>query len=168
LTRQSREQRRSSSIVRYSLIAGIIGILIIGAGVVSFFVDQASRQTPFDVQAPPGAVQWGESDVLSNSRNVYYRIPDSVENVVNYFQQKMNEHYGDAVERCIRIPAVGEAPPAAIGQSVPFQFNCMFDHSGFRSTQYTLVVIYPGQANENPEMDAEGLTVVRYEQLWQS
>lgn len=164
----SAEKRRSSSIVRYSLIAGIVGILIIGAGVVSFFVDQASRQTPFDIQPPPGALYWGESDVSTNSRNIYYRVADSIDNVVNYYQQKMNEHYGDSVERCIRIPAVGEAPPAETGQSVPFQFSCMFDHSGFRSTQYTLVVIYPGLPNPDPNLDAAGMAVVKYEQLWQS
>lgn len=162
------EKRRSSSIVRYSLIAGLIGILIIVAGVVSFFVDQASRQAPFDIQPPPGALFWGESDVFSGSRNVYYRSPDTIENVVNYYQQKLNEHNGDTVERCIRIPAEGEAPPAADGLSVPFQFSCMFDRSGFRATQYTLVVIYPGQASTDPTLDTDGLTIIRYEQLWQS
>lgn len=57
--------------------------------------------------------------------------------------------------------------PRETGQSAPFQFSCMFDHSGFRSTQYTLVVIYPGLANPDP-LDAAGMTVVKYEQLWQS
>ncbi len=162
------EKRRGSSVVRYSLVAGIIGILIIGAGVVAFFVDQASRQTPFDIQPPPGALYWGESDVSGNSRSQYYRVADTVDSVVNYYQQKLNEHNGDTVERCIRIPAVGEAPPAEVGLSVPFQFSCMFDHSGFRSTQYTLVVIYPGLANPDPDLDAAGMTIVKYDQLWQS
>jgi hypothetical protein len=165
---RSIEKRRSASVVRYSLIAGVIGILIIAAGVVSFFVDQASRQTPFEIQPPSGALYWGESNVLSNSRHVFYRVPDTVDNVVDYYQGKMNEHYGDTVERCIRIPPAGEAPPAANGQSIPFQFSCMFDHSGFRSTQYTLVMIYPGLPNDNPDLDAAGMTVVKYEQLWQS
>jgi len=164
-----REKRSSgSSIVRYSLIAGVIGILIIIAGVLSFFVDQASRQAPFDIQPPPGSAWWGTSEELSNSRNVFYRVNDTVENVVAYYQQKMNEHYGDSVEQCVRIPPTGEAPPSPTGQSIPFKFSCMFDRSGFRSTQYTLVEIYPGLPNVDPALDAEGMTIVKYEQLWQS
>lgn len=162
------EKRRSSAVVRWSLIAGVIGIVIIGAGVISFFADQASRQVPFDIPLPPGAVFWGESGVTSSSRTVYYRVADSIDNVVNYYQQKLNEHNGDTVERCVRIPPTGEAPLASSGLSVPYQFSCMFDHSGFRATQYTLVVIYEGLYNEAPELNAAGFTVVEYEQVWQS
>ena len=159
-------RRRGLSVVRIGLIAGIVGIVIVAAGVASFFVDQSSRKSPYEVELYPGAEYWGMRDVQATSRDVFYRAADDAERVVGYYQQKMNEHYGDSVEHCVRVDSVVRASSRS-ESVVPFQVRCMFDRSGFGSTQYTLVLIYPGLPDPDPFYDAEGMTVIKYEQQWQ-
>lgn len=160
--------RSGVSIIRVALIVGVVGILIIGAGVASFFIDQASRQVPFDVTVYPNALYWGENNVETNSREIYYRTVDLPEEVAEFYQAEMNRHYGDAQQRCIRLPPEGVSLEAERDNNLAlYQFVCLFDRSGFRTTQYTRVVIYPGRANADPFLNANGLTIVKYEQQWQ-
>lgn len=165
---RTRTRSGGVSIVRIALIVGIVGILIVGAWLVWFFIDQASRQVPFDVAVYPGAEFWGENDVQPGGRNLFYRTPDSPELVAEFYQLRLNEYYGDAEQFCVRIPPEGvneglENNPNA----VLYQFKCMFDRSGFNATQFTQVIIYPGRYNPDPFFNAEGLTIVKYEQQWQ-
>ena len=159
------KRRRGLSVVRIGLIAGIIGVVIVAAGVASFLIDQQSRKSPYEVQPYPGAEYWGVRDVQAVSRDMFYRTPADPESVVNYYQQKMNEHYGDNVEHCVRVDSVVRASSAE--NAVPFQVRCMFDRSGFGLTQYTLVLIYPGLPDPDPYFNADGMTVIKYEQQWQ-
>lgn len=158
-------RRRGFSVVRIGLIAGIVGIVIVAAGVASFFIDQSSRKSPYEIQPYPGAQYWGMRDVQATSRDVFYRVADDAESVVSYYQQKMNEHYGDSVENCVRVDSLVRTSNAE--NVVPFQVRCMFDRSAFGSTQYTLVLIYPGLPDPDPFYNAEGMTVIKYEQQWQ-
>lgn len=160
--------RGGVSIIRIALIVGVIGLLIIGAGIASFFIDQASRQVPFDVKVYPGAELWGENNVQANSRDLFYRTPDTPEQVEAFYQQQMNELYGNADTSCVRIPPEGVNADAENNPALAlYQFVCLFDRSGFRTTQYTRVVIYPGRFNTDPFFNADGLTIVKYEQQWQ-
>jgi hypothetical protein len=162
-------RRGELSIFRIGLIVGLIGILAIGGGVLAFFADQASRQVPLDITTYPGAEAWGQSDVSSASRKLLFRVAQvEPEQVAEYYQQRMNEFYGDSDFRCVRNPATGSIrPQPGVPNPIPYQFACMFDRSGFSTTQYTRVIIYPGQPNSDPFYDAEGYTVIVYEQLWQ-
>ena len=157
------------SIVRISIIAAIIGGVIIAAAAVTYLTDQASKRTPLEVVPYPGAAFWGESEERATSRNVFYLSADTPEDIAMYYQQKMNEHYGNAEQRCVRIPATGDAPGADTNPNVaPFVYRCMFDNSGFNSSQFTQVEIYPGKANEVASLSAEGQTIIKYEQQWQN
>ena len=165
---RTRTRSGGVSIVRISLTIGIVGILIVGAWLVWFFIDQASRQVPFEVAIYPGAEYWGETNVLPGSRDLFYRTPDTPEQVSAYYTQKMSEYYGNGDQVCVRLPPEGtNAGAEANLNSVLYQFKCMFDRSGFNSTQYTQIVIYPGRYNADPFLNAEGLTIVKYEQQWQ-
>ena len=156
------------SIIRIGLIAGALGLLIVAVAAITYFTDQASKRTPLDVAPFPGAVEWGTSDVRPTSRNLFFRVPDSPENVAAYYQQKMLDHYGNNEQGCVRLPATGNAPGSETDPNIPpYLFRCMFDNSGFNSSQYTQVEIYPGQANPDPFFDAAGMTVVQYKQQWQ-
>lgn len=167
-TRTRSNPRGGISIVRMALIIGVVGLLVLGVGIASLFVDQASRQSPFDVEVYPGAEKWGESDVQSNARNVFYRTTDSPEQVTAFYQQKMNEHNGSTGQNCVRLPPEGVNPDAAVNPAAAlYQITCMFDRSGFNSTQFTKVVIYPGRFDADPFLNAEGMTIVKYEQQWQ-
>lgn len=162
------KRRGGFSLFRIALIAGVVGLLLVGAGVFSVYSDQNSRRSPLDIAPYQNAQYWGTSEVKDNSRNVFYRSPDKPEAVAAYYQQKMNEMYGNSDPSCVRLPPTGNTPGSDTDPTIiPFQFICMFDNSGFQSTQYTRVVIYPGQPNSNAFLNAAGMTIIKYEELWQ-
>ncbi len=156
------------SIVRMSLIAAFIGGLLIVGAVVSYTTDQASHRSPLDIPTYPNAVFWGRSDVHDTSQNLFYRVSDAPEKVAGYYQQKMVEHYGNNEQGCVRLPATGNALGSDANPNIsPYIFRCMFDNSGFNTSQFTQVEIYPGEENADPFFNAKGLTIVKYEQQWQ-
>ncbi len=156
------------SVIRIGVFAGILGILLIGAAVVSYFADQSSKQSPLEIELYPSAQYWGNNNERDTSRDVFYRSPDSPEAVAAYYQQKLEAFYGNRDQSCVRLPATGENLGSATDTSiVPYQFICLFDNSGFRTTQYTRVVISPGQPNADPFYDAAGMAVIKYEEQWQ-
>ncbi len=160
-------KRGELSIVRIGVIAGIIGIVVIALGIASFFFDQRSRNAPLDIAVYPNAEAWGQRDVRATSRRLFYRVAEvSPQQVADYYQQRLNEYSGGQ-ERCVRLPESGENPINPNNPfSIPYQYRCMFDRSGFQATQYTRVVIYPGTANPDPFLNSEGYTVIEYEQVW--
>lgn len=163
-------RRRSSglSIFRIALIIGLIGIAIIAIWGIWFFFDQASRRVPFDVTLYPGAEFWADNSVQTGFRKLYYRTIDSPEEVAAFYQQRLDEHNGGPGERCVRTPAEGVDAAAVNDMSrLPYQFKCVFDRSGFNTLQFTEVYIHPGRYNPDPFLNAQGLTVIRYEQQWQ-
>jgi len=156
------------SIFRLALVAGGIGLGLILIGVLIFLSDQASRRAPFNVPTYPSAVEWGMRDVRPTSRTMLYRERDaSPEEVAAFYQQQMERHYGDGEESCVRIPASGNNPINPNDPlSIPYQFRCLFDNSGFQTTQLTQVLIYPGTFDPDPDMNSEGMTVIEYQQRW--
>lgn len=162
-------RRGGLSIVRLGLIAGVIGLLLVGVGFATFYADQSSRRGPFEPPLYPGAEAWGTGNVTATSRELFYRVPDvGAETVAGFYQQKMAEHYGNNQEHCVRMPPSGQAPTSAsVPNFIPFQYTCVFDNSGLNSSQYTRVLIYPGTASEDPFMNSVGQTVILYEQHWQ-
>jgi hypothetical protein len=165
-------RRRSSgsgfSIFRIALIIGLVGIVIIAAWAGWFLLDQASRRVPFDVTLYPNAEFWGDSNVQAGFRKLFYRTIDSPETVAAFYQQRLDEHNGGSGERCVRIPPEGVDREADNDLSrLPYQFKCVFDRSGFNATQFTEVYIHPGRFNTDPFLNAQGLTIIRYDQQWQ-
>lgn len=162
-------RRGGPSIVRLGLIAGLIGLLLMGVGVAAFFIDQSSRRQPFEVAPFPGAEAWGTGVVTETSRELFYKVTTaSPDEVARYYQQKMVEHYGNDQEHCVRMPPTGEAPTSPnVPNFIPFQYICLFDNSGLNTTQYTRILIYPGSYNDDPFMNSQGQTVILYQQQWQ-
>jgi hypothetical protein len=157
------------SIIRVGTLAAIAGVLLILGAIVFFFIDRASHQVPLDIEPYPGAISGGQIGRSSTSRTALFNVPNaSPEEVVAYYQDKMNSFYGSDTEaefrQCKRFPSTGEQPEYTRGVAgvVPYQYTCLFDRSGFFVTQSTAVVIQPGIG------DREGTTVVAYEQIWQS
>lgn len=162
-------RRGGLSIVRISLIAAVIGIVLIGAAAVTYVTDQASKRVPLDVPLIPSAAYWGASEQRATSRNLYYLTADTPETVVSYYQRKMQEQFNDSSLHCVRFPATGNTPNSDTDMNIaPFIYRCMFDNSGFNSSQFTQVEIYPGRPNENPDLDRAGFTIIKYAQQWQS
>ncbi|MEP7293580.1 MAG: hypothetical protein ABI835_17470 [Chloroflexota bacterium] len=152
-----------------SLIAAFVGGLLIVGAVVSYTTDQTSHRSPLDIPTYPNAVFWGKSEVKPTSQNLFYRVSDAPEKVASYYQQKMVEHYGNNEQGCVRLPATGNAPGSDTNPNIsPYIFRCMFDNSGFNTSQFTQVEIYPGEENSDPFFNAKGLTIVKYEQQWQN
>lgn len=162
-------RRGGLPIVRISLIAAVIGIALVGVAGISYFTDQASKRVPLEVELIPSAAYWGMSDQRPTSRNVFYLTAETPETVASYYQQKLQSQYNDSSLHCVRFPATGNAPGSDTDMRIaPFIYRCMFDNSGFNSMQFTRVEIYPGRPNENPELDADGFTIIKYAQQWQS
>lgn len=169
------------SLLRLGALGALIGLLVIVIGLVSFFIDRSSHQVPLDIAVYPGAQQAG-ADVprASTVRSRYFVIPGaSADEVAAYYQQKLDEHYGNSPsdpnrERCERFPP--DFDPGIESSSdffaeynagnpevPPYRYICLFDRSGLYITQFTKVTIEPGIAAR----DTEGMVVVEYEQHWQ-
>lgn len=158
------KKKKSSglSVIKIGLIAGGIGIAMVVIGALAFTNDQAARRTPFNISPYPGAQEWGTSDETNYSRSVFYRVPDVVpEDIVVYYQDKLNQHTGDNGEECVRFPQSGSMPLDPNNpRAIPYEYRCLFDNSGFQTTQYTQVRIYPGFG------ESDGQTVIEYQQRW--
>jgi hypothetical protein len=89
------------------------------------------------------------------------------EQVAQYYQQQLNQHYGDDQEDCVRIPPTGEFPVQANDDyAIPYEYKCLFDNSGFQTTQYTQVRIYPGFYHPDADINSQGMTIIEYQQRW--
>jgi hypothetical protein len=160
----------SISLIRVALAIALVGILFIGGALLSFVIDQGSRQAPLEIEPFPGAEPMGEIPGGSpTARSLIFRVRDATpEQVADYYQQKLTEFSGDDPQECARIPRIGSYPEAeGRNDVVPFQYICHFDRSGFRTTQYTKVKIQPGIFSAVPEDNTLGYTMIEHEQRWQ-
>jgi hypothetical protein len=157
------------SIIRVGTIAAIIGVLFIVGAIVFFFVDQSSHQVPLEIEPFPGAANSGVIPRSGNSQTEFFQVTTaSPEDVVAYYQGKMDGFYGAGTEpelrECKRFPSSGEQLEFQRGDPgvIPYQYTCLFDRSGFFVSQFTTVIIQPG-IDEN-----KGKTIVAHEQTWES
>lgn len=161
------------SVFRVSVLIGVIGALLIGAGALSFYLDQEARRSPLSIDLPPNAEPWGEPEQRSNGRQfVYYQVPNGdINAVIRHYNQEMREHHGEPplgqeAEECQRFPSVGEFTNLEAGE-VPFYVRCLFEGSGINTLQNTLVTIQPGVFNEEDFFNTEGSVVIEYDQRWE-
>ena len=157
------------SVFRVGTIAAIIGVLFIVGAIVFFFIDRGSHQVPLEIEPYPGAAESGVIPRSGTSQTEFFQIASiSPEEVVAYYQGKMDGFYGAGTERelreCKRFPSSGEQLEFQRGDPgvIPYQYTCLFDRSGFFVSQFTTVVIQPGIG------DKKGITIVVHEQTWES
>jgi hypothetical protein len=157
------------SVIRIGTLAAIVGILLIVGAIAFFFIDRASHQVPLEIEPYPGATVGGRVPHSKTSQTEYFQIPNvSPEDVVAYYQGKMDSFYGPNTEpelrECKRFPAVGEQLEYQRGDPgiTPYQYTCLFDSSGFFISQTTTVIIQPG-IDKN-----KGITIVAHDQSWES
>ena len=158
------------SIVRVGTIVAIVGVFLIGGAVVAYYLDQASRQVPLEIEVYPGAQSTGNPDPVGTSRRFSFIVPNTApEDVMQHYQAIMESQFAETGERCRRYPNdVSNYPGSAERRDiVPYQFICLFDRSGFYATQFTKVTIQPGLYNNDPRVSQEGNTLIEYEQRWQ-
>lgn len=157
------------SAVRIATIIAVLGVLVVAAGAVSFFIDQNSHKVPLDIPLFPGAVNVAERTTGPTSREQYFRVTSATpDEVAAFYNQRLYEQNGGSQEdKCIRNPPSGEFDIIGVNNAVPFEYKCMFDRSGFRTTQNTLVRIQPGVDNPDPKLSNAGMTIIVYDQYWQ-
>lgn len=160
------------SFLRLGILGALIGILVIVAGLILFFIDRASHQVPLDIDPYPGAQRLdGQLTRANNIRSIYFHISGaSADDVAAYYQQKLDQFYGNnsndqSRETCVRNPRFENFPEFDEGVEgvVPYEYRCVFDRSGLNISQYTQVTIQPGIEATG----TEGLVVVEYTQYWQ-
>jgi len=157
------------SVFRVGTVAAIIGVLFIVGAIAFFFIDRASHQVPLEIDSFPGSTDRGIINHSSNARAKFFQVADvTAEDVVAYYQSKMDSFYGAGAEKelrqCKRFPSSGESFEYRRGDPgvIPYQYQCIFDSSGFFLSQFTTVVIQPGIDDNN------GLIIVKHEQTWES
>jgi hypothetical protein len=159
------------SVIRIGTYIAVFGVLVVVFAAIVFFIDQNARRSPLDIDAPPGAEYHGRNTSGATSQFEFYTIPIdqmTVEDVTQYYNDLLSEfdRTGD-FELCVRSPSQGNYRNYAEGNGqVPYQFNCIFDNSGFNTTQFTQVTIQPGVFRPEADQNTEGLVVIRYEQQW--
>lgn len=163
------------SIFRISLIAVIIGVVLLGGALVAVLVEQQSYRAPLVIDAPAEAARMGElPQGTSGTRStVFYETTLPIEDVLAHYERLMAEFYdtnpNDPLrERCRRTPA-GTAVYSnfAVGNgTVPFEFKCLFERSGINVTQETMVIFQPGVRNDADGTNNEGKTMIYHEQVW--
>ncbi|MCA9887551.1 MAG: hypothetical protein KC546_04225 [Anaerolineae bacterium] len=171
---------------RMSIAAGAFGLLMLAISVIGFFLDQESRRTPYFPPVPAGVEQWGYPVPEGNYRQqIYYRTQSMpVEEVAAFYNDQMLAHYGNnasdpEAEQCQRFPETGTFADEQVnsyGERVrsdydpltqpAYHYTCMFDRSGFNTSQWTQVTIYPGIPNADPALDSQGYTVIWFQQEW--
>jgi hypothetical protein len=164
-----RRTEKGFPLFRTIIIIGIVGAVLVGAGALSFFADQASRQVPLQIELYPGAADWVQLRNCPALQCTLYRVPGvTPELVADHYQTLLNEHNGNDSERCVRIPETGAFPANELAEGqVPYLYKCLFDRSGFGNTQFTEVIVMPGLYNVDPAFNTEGMTVIQYNQSWQ-
>ncbi|MBZ0275180.1 MAG: hypothetical protein K8I60_03495, partial [Anaerolineae bacterium] len=132
------------SVVRVGVLAGLIGILVIVGGVATFYLDRVQHQQPLVIEPYPGAASWGVQQTSSSTSMEYYLVEGaSPEQVDAYYQQQMDSFYGSNTEpefkNCKRTPSNGNfaAFDRREPNAVAYEFNCLFDDSGFFITRHT-------------------------------
>jgi len=159
------------SVVRIGSLIAVFGVGFVIFAVIVFFLDQEARRSPLSVEAPAVADYLGQRATGTYARELFYTVPQSemtVDEVAAYYNDRLLSFSpsDDPVE-CVRSPREGVYEDY-LPQSgrVPYQYACMFDNSGFNTTQFTEVRIQPGIYSEDPENNTEGLVVIQYEQQW--
>ncbi len=179
------------SVIRASLLAFAVGLLIVIGGLILTWFDQTSRQSPLDIEPYPGAIDWGILPRGQARQSLVFQIPDvEPEVVVAYYQQKINDFYGTTPEAeankaasqrqpnisCERLPRDGDFsdyfanPSCTIEEGncrARHQWTCVFDRSYSNMIQVTTVTIQPGEPNNDPALNTEGMTVVEHNQQWE-
>jgi hypothetical protein len=156
------------SVIRVGTIIAVVGILFVAGGFLAFNLDQNSFKTPLEVAPFPNSQDWGQEPLAGTGRKLYYLASASPEDVVAYYQQKLNELNGSNDEQCKRNPFEGTFPDSDRPGVVPYEFTCLFQRTGLNASQTTQVKIQPGVSNDDPELeDTLGMTVISYEQYWE-
>jgi hypothetical protein len=165
------------SLFRVGLLLAGLGVLVIAGGFILFNLEEAQRESPFNVDLYPGAVEWSRQDIRSTARILIYEVPNTTpEQVLEFYQQELDDHLDQNPnnpnrEMCQRVPAVGVFPDYDEGSgNLPYFYRCVFENSTFTSTQFTVVTIEPGVRLDEGERpyNNEGNTFIEYEQVWSS
>jgi hypothetical protein len=162
------------SIARISIIAVVIGAVILIGGFAIYTIEQQSYRSPLVIDPPDGSSRLQQQDLGANTRRTFYVNDQPTEEVAAYYDRIMAEYYDtdpqDLMrERCRRIPdGTAISPEYAPGNGVvPYEYRCMFDRSTFNLDQFTEVIIQPGIRDDSRSLDFEGRTIIQYEQYWQ-
>jgi hypothetical protein len=161
------------SVVRIGSLIAAIGVVLILVAVVTFYVDQAARRRPLDVNPPRGAEFLGSRPISATSQEMFYRLsatettPDDV--AAHYNELLSRTANFTSEDLCQRSPKVGNFLDYQVGNGiVPFEYKCIFDNSGFNTIQFTEVTVQPGIFDSDPNKNTEGFVFIRYVQQWSS
>jgi hypothetical protein len=154
------------SVIRVGMLIGVIGVTVFLILGISFYMDQASRHRPYYIPPPEGAVEYGSIPMGSAQQHVFYRIPMaqmSIEEVVAHYTERLQALEGTDEVECERFPSAGNFSNYVPGtETVPYEFKCLFNRSGFNTVQTTEVLVQPGVE----VTDTESLVLIRYDQRW--
>jgi len=161
------DKRGKISVVKTSLFFTGLGLLIVLASFLYVTFETDAARSPLDIPLPENAESWSSLEFGDRPiQRVFYRVPTTdVESVVAHYQEQASQF---GAEACRRFPPSGDYPGYDPDEgNIQFEWKCLFERSNLPSVaQSTLVIIQPGVPNEDPFLNAEGYTVIEYEQRW--
>lgn len=161
------DKRGKISVIKTSLFFVAVGIVFVVGAMIAYQLEAASRRSPLFIDLPVTAQDWSTQRASSDAHQlVYYKVPGTdVEAIVAHYQQKASESGNDV---CKRNPPVGDFPDyRPNSETVPYEWQCLFDRSDITGLQYTVVTVQPGTPNSDAFLNTEGFTVIEYDQYWQ-
>lgn len=168
------------SIVRVGTVAAVLGVVVLAGGFILNSLENRKFNSPLNIEIYPGAVEWGERQTSSTSRQLIYRVPGvEPEQVAQFYDELMLEFYDSNPAdldrpQCVRIPRLDQnngifADYQEGAGNLPYYFSCLFEEvPRFNSSRYrfTRVNVQPGVLNSATGTDTRGETVIEYEQDW--
>lgn len=164
------------SVFRVGLIVGILGLLGVGLGFLSFQLEIAERQQPFNVPLYPGATELdrGASPTRPRSGQLVRYIVTGVtaEDVAAFYQAELDKHLGQVGSTenrqvCVRTPTFGNYETYREGDgTIPYKYDCTFDNTFLDNVQITKIQIHPGVRDDLNGFNLEGSIVILYDQTW--
>ncbi|MDX2077971.1 MAG: hypothetical protein SFZ02_16195 [bacterium] len=163
------------SVFRVGIVFGILGIIGIGIGFLSFQLEVSNRQQPFNVALYPNATELdrGSNPERRTGQTIRYLVSGvTPEDVVAFYQAELDKHLGQNGSTqgralCVRTPTVGNYETYVEGTgNLPYHYDCLFDNTFLDNIQYTKVRIHPGVRNDAENVNFEGNVVIIYGQAW--
>lgn len=164
------DRRGKLSVVRTSLFFMAIGLVFLFGSFAYVAIESEAARSPLDIPRPNNAEEWAIQRSPSRPyQEAFYKVHTTdVDSVVEHYQDLVLQYGGDP---CKRLPSNGNFPDYDPEQPglIPYKWECIFERSNVPGVfQRTQVTIQPGIPDENPALDTEGYTVIRYEQHWQN
>ena len=147
-----------NAMLRIALIVLGIGIVLIIAGVISFFAYRASKDNPIAIKQYPGSELVNEEKLSDGEDHIQYRSNDSAEVIESFY----SDAYDDLTCQRQYETVQNGANSETVREGYLFT-RCRIDRSWLDMSQYVVLTIQPERDEANV---LTGVTVIDIRRTW--